>query len=844
MTFVFPILLGGLALIGIPVLIHLIMRQKPRRLPFPAFRFLQQRHRKNLRKLRLRHLLLLGLRILILAGICLALARPRAVSQSLGMGGDRPMAAVLVFDTSFSMEYTITGGRSRLDEAKKRGREVVEELPEGSLIAVLDTAENISGGKGDWLSPAVARERINGLTLRPGSASVTARLESAYRLLNDLARSPDEPGAKLPRLLCVFSDRTRACWDAGQLPRLYEASDPIPSPLERLRGARDDLGAEAVLLQELRQRLPPPSGQDYPEQALIDDLHQLRDKLPSLQEDGYPDRDLNKLLAGIRTRSRELIRQLQARTDVSGEAQEYRERVLASLGAGLQRLRGVQELFIDVGVNSPTDLAIVDLELPPDSSGQPRQIFAANEKIVLRALVQATGQDYNPTVICQVAGKTFQKVVSVKAGERQPAVFEIDPASLKLSPGPHQVEVRLATPDLMPFDNVRYATFVLREPRRVLVLVDEARRAELFTKALEAVGQFSFDVRSPGEVTPADLSRFQAVILLGLRRPDAKLWGLVNEYLRKGGGVGVFPGGEEMDLAGYNGAPAQAVLPGQYAANPISQKEPGVPWDLSKRATFQHPLMKPFRYWQLGRVDFIEYPRYATLYWDIRPNAEHTTVVVTYADDKHRPAILERQGEGQGGRRGRLLLFTTPMDIRRDPPWNNYDDKLVSFYLVLTHLTTSYLAGDAEPVQLNFLSGQAPAVVLPLTQRFTTYNLIGPGGADSVPAAEGQNTLSLPRAVMPGNYRLEGADGKLTAAFSVNLSPEECNLTRVPPEEIEALFGPGAVAPVDRRGNLRDALQGHWSQPVELFPVLMIVLLLVLAVENLLANKFYRREPA
>jgi hypothetical protein len=45
-------------------------------------------------------------------------------------------------------------------------------------------------------------------------------------------------------------------------------------------------------------------------------------------------------------------------------------------------------------------------------------------------------------------------------------------------------------------------------------------------------------------------------------------------------------------------------------------------------------------------------------------------------------------------------------------------------------------------------------------------------------------------------------------------------------------------------GSLREALQGHWSQPVELFPWLMILLLLVLAVENLLANRFYRQAPA
>ena len=54
-----PILLTGAALVGLPVLLHLIMRQEPKRLPFPAFRFLKQQRQINQRKIRLRHLLLL-----------------------------------------------------------------------------------------------------------------------------------------------------------------------------------------------------------------------------------------------------------------------------------------------------------------------------------------------------------------------------------------------------------------------------------------------------------------------------------------------------------------------------------------------------------------------------------------------------------------------------------------------------------------------------------------------------------------------------------------------------------------------------------------------------------------
>src|SRR5262245_58247966 len=163
MTFIHPLLLGGLILAGIPVLLHLIMRQKPKHLMFPAFRFLLQRHRTNQRKLRLRHLLLLALRLLLIAGICLALARPKVFSDRLNLSSERPVAAVLVFDTSYSMEY-VSGGKSRLEEATRRALELLEELPPESRVAILNTAEP----GGEWLaSLSLARERIGELQLRP-----------------------------------------------------------------------------------------------------------------------------------------------------------------------------------------------------------------------------------------------------------------------------------------------------------------------------------------------------------------------------------------------------------------------------------------------------------------------------------------------------------------------------------------------------------------------------------------------------------------------------------------------------------------------------------------------------
>jgi hypothetical protein len=104
----------------------------------------------------------------------------------------------------------------------------------------------------------------------------------------------------------------------------------------------------------------------------------------------------------------------------------------------------------------------------------------------------------------------------------------------------------------------------------------------------------------------------------------------------------------------------------------------------------------------------------------------------------------------------------------------------------------------------------------------------------------------LPQASEPGNYTLRpvDADGDAVAWFSVNLPPEESNLARVPREEIEAVLGPEAVVAPETNVDIGKVIGDRISRPWEMMPLLMILLLVLLAVENLLANKFYRREAS
>jgi hypothetical protein len=234
LTFIHGYLLGGLVLVGLPVLIHLIMRQRPRHLSFPAFRFLRQQHRINQRKLRLQHLLLLLLRMALIAALCLALARPRLRSGSLSLGAEQPVAAVLVMDTSESMGLS-DGKQTRLDEARARAREVLDESADGSRLALIDAGDDTESGEGvDELTAnlGLIRTRLDGLRVRPAAGSLNRSVARAARLLQQAATT-EEP---LPRFLYIFSDRTRPSWD--------NASTREALPLEGINVVYLDVGKD------------------------------------------------------------------------------------------------------------------------------------------------------------------------------------------------------------------------------------------------------------------------------------------------------------------------------------------------------------------------------------------------------------------------------------------------------------------------------------------------------------------------------------------------------------------------------------------------------------------------
>src|SRR3954451_5566710 len=154
-------LAAGAALAALPVILHLFMKQTPKRVIFPALQLIRERQKRSQKKLKVKNWLLLLARMALVALMALALARPRLFSQTSLGDQEVPTAIGLVFDTSLSMGYKAKPDRSLLDEAKERAYDILKKTPDTSQIFVVDSAEPGAPG----LSPAQARKRIEGLAL-------------------------------------------------------------------------------------------------------------------------------------------------------------------------------------------------------------------------------------------------------------------------------------------------------------------------------------------------------------------------------------------------------------------------------------------------------------------------------------------------------------------------------------------------------------------------------------------------------------------------------------------------------------------------------------------------------
>lgn len=136
MGFLNPIFLLGILAAAVPLIIHLWRRHQAKTVDFSSLMFLLAAHRQNVRRIQLKHLLILLLRVLIIVLIALALARPLLKNRFAFAGGRTKTSVVIILDNSYSMGYQGIRG-DRFEIAKGMALEIAQSLQRGDSASVI-----------------------------------------------------------------------------------------------------------------------------------------------------------------------------------------------------------------------------------------------------------------------------------------------------------------------------------------------------------------------------------------------------------------------------------------------------------------------------------------------------------------------------------------------------------------------------------------------------------------------------------------------------------------------------------------------------------------------------------
>lgn len=255
-SILFPGLLWAAAGAAAPVVIHLLMRPRPRKFVLPTMRFVRKTHRAQRSRHRLKHLLLLLMRMALMALLALLLAglvQQRPAEGGVATAG--PRAVAVVIDTSASMGYQL-GGESILAPLARQAAEYVESLPPTSRVVVLDSSEPDRQPE-FLLDRSLAAEAVLQARPGPGSGSVAAGISRAMGLL----AQTDLPA----RELLILSDLTARGW---------QGASPIP---DSVRCVVYDGGVQNDANRTLGWVRPPewtvPLGQDVSLSSLLTSRH-------------------------------------------------------------------------------------------------------------------------------------------------------------------------------------------------------------------------------------------------------------------------------------------------------------------------------------------------------------------------------------------------------------------------------------------------------------------------------------------------------------------------------------------------------------------------------------------
>lgn len=809
MSLINPAILYGLALAAIPILLHFLLRAKPKKLMFPALRLIELRRKQNVRRMRLRHIWLLLLRVLVILLIVLAIARPSlpAADYSLSVAEWITLLAILGGAAAVYFGLVTAWKHKRLPNHHLNYRRTVLRGLTTAATAVLilllvgwPYQRRIAAAIRSPVREVVGNVPVAGVFVFDTSLSMTYQLENQTRLDRSREIALEHIG-QLPQ-----GSRIAVADTAGTLPLLFHAD------LQAARSRIEGLTARPIahpLNERIRAALS----------VLEEDRGRTLDVLQSVPVDERTDR---------------YLREIYVFTDMA--ASGWNLQAARLLQQEIERLDWVSVYLIDVSVDEPANVGVTDLRLS-------RQSVRVGGELIVDARVSATLPENSPverTVELFLAGqngtpvKHGQRTVQLDASAETRAEFRLRGLSAAVTQG----MVRMGSADPFDDDDVRYFTVVVEPPPEVLVVAQRQRDAdklvdilapELAVKAGRAAYRCTFLPAGKLEAFQ-DLAKFDVVCLVGVDAPSATSWTKLGQFVQQGGGLAVFLSSTNIETAvSYGSQPAQQVLP----ARPIAYLRFSPP-EFLDLDDLSHPVLSKFSEW--GTAELASAP--IMRYWRVEPGDE-ATVVTNYTHSPRRPALLARSvGDG------RVLLWTTSI---HSTEWNGLLETRWS-KLALMWEMTDYLAQRGTDL-LNYEAGADVVLRMPTGRAVERYFLRKPGLEQIRREVSGDSrfiTVPADDADQLGSYEIvaiEPADAGLLAGFSISPPAGESNFARLTEDELDQLFGEERYSVAQDLETLtRSVTHGRIGR--EVFPALLFLLLLFFVGEHFVANHFYAADQA
>lgn len=811
MSLIHPALIYAAGLAVIPVILHFLLRAKPKKLAFPALRLIQMRRRQNVRRLRLRHVWLMLLRMLVIIGLAIAVARPSLPEASYELSTTEMLTLFGIVVAALGTYFGLirTWQKKKLSVQTLAYRRTLLRGGLGTAVAVLLALAvilpyvNRLRAEISAPAPAVGSDLpVAAVFLFDTSLSMQYTQEGKTRLDVGKSIALDHMDSLPPRSRIAVGETTSTS------PILFQA---------------DLVGAKS----KIQSLAPQPVSQPLNER--------LRAALAIQEQDQGRTLNEQESVAQADRRDR-FIREVYVFTDLAATA--WRTTGAQLLKAELERLPWVAVYVIDVGETAPRDIGITDVTLS-------KQSLSEGSSLTIEAALSAIGvEDSEKTVELSIVGRDGKLVPQgkqpVKVGGQQGARVQLPIANLQ-GPVVHG-ELRLLASDPLSMNDVRHFTVEVKPPPKVLLVSPSDRVAELLADMLvledeRKTGKFRFALDSirPSKLAETKLGNYSVVVLNSVASLTEPTWKSLQKFVSNGGGLAVFvgsnglsePGG--VDPVSYNSAAASTLLPAELVAGLTFS-----PAAFLDAKNANHPLFKKLD--ESGGLGVLAELN-VFKHWKVVPH-EDANVLVKYSNPQEHPAVVERRVGA-----GRVVLLTTAADARG---WFDHVEAANNWaYFVLADQLMQYLSGRSEAT-FNFLAGEEVFVRADSEPPLTKYLLRKPSGQQVAgTVAVGAASFSIRETDQLGHYDVLSADpqSKFASGFSVNASAAESDFRRMTDDDLTQMFGEKRfslsrdIATLQRR-----VTTGRLGE--EVYPLILLLVLIVFCGEHFVANWFYSEEAA